>query len=258
MYGILYNAGTAYRGNYCNKKQVPCTATFAFTMKQAFPIYFYAGCIAADLLLIAWNKEDLRWCTKPLLMPLLAIWVWQKGRKIQAFPKRMLLAALALSWLGDVLLQTGNLFIPGLISFLLAHLAYSAFFIKSGRGPGQLQQEPLIGLPVVVFIALFLWLLYPFLSSMRLPVTVYALVIGLMLLLALNQRNRVNGKAATLLFSGALQFVLSDSLLAVNLFAYHHTILSLCVMATYASAQYLMVKGAMASFQPAADAGTAA
>lgn len=220
-------------------------------MKQKIVIYIYAICIAADLVFIALDLAPVRWITKSLLMPLLIGWVWQAGTHLPKLPKRLLIAALTFSWLGDILLQTGHQFLPGLVSFLLAHLVYIFFFLKSGSGKGQLQNEPLTGLPVIIFIALFLWLLYPFLSSMRIPVTVYALVIGSMLLMALNQRGRVGNKAAILFFNGALQFVLSDSLLAVNLFAFHHTILSLCVMATYASAQYLLVKGAFASFGPA-------
>lgn len=151
------------------------------------------------------------------------------------------------SWLGDVLLQAKGLFIPGLLSFLLAHLAYITFFVKTGTGKGQLQKEPVTGLPVIIYVILFLWLLYPFLNTLRVPVTIYAAVIGCMLLMALNQRGRVSSKAAMLLFNGALQFVLSDSLSAVNLFAFPHKILSLSVMVTYAGAQYLLVKGALTS-----------
>jgi uncharacterized membrane protein YhhN len=58
-------------------------------------------------------------------------------------------------------------------------------------------------------------------------------------------RRKINDVAATCFIIGATLFVISDSLLAVNLFAYSRMLLSLCVMLTYASAQYLIVKGTL-------------
>ena len=68
-----------------------------------------------------------------------------------------------------------------------------------------------------------------------------------MLLMAINTRQQINNKASTFLIIGALLFVLSDSLLAINLFVENHWVMSLSVMATYAAAQYLIVKGALAN-----------
>jgi len=68
-----------------------------------------------------------------------------------------------------------------------------------------------------------------------------------MLLASINMRRKTGDQAATLFISGAFLFVLSDSMLAVNLFAYNHLILSVCVMLTYAAAQYLIVRGVMVS-----------
>ncbi|HMO32620.1 MAG TPA: lysoplasmalogenase [Lacibacter sp.] len=213
--------------------------------KLRWPLLYWllAG---ADILLIWLEQDTARWYTKPLLMPVLALWLYQQRSRLTPGTLRIITTALACSWAGDVLLQVKGFFLPGLVSFLLAHLCYIIYFSrKTSPGKGLLQQEPLIGLPVAVYIGLFLWLLYPFLDTMRLPVTIYAGTIGLMLLLAINQRGKSSPRAATLFFNGALQFVISDSLLAVNLFAFHHQLLSICVMLTYASAQYLIVKGVL-------------
>ncbi len=200
----------------------------------------------ADLLLIYLNKNELRWFTKPLLMPLLAVafYLGSTHKKGQLFS--FILLALFLSLGGDVLLQVKGMFIPGLVSFLLAHVFYILYFLKTNRQKkGLLQFQPLIGLPVPVYILLFLYLLYPFLDTLKIPVTVYGITIGTMLLMAINTKRKVKDDASVLFFNGALQFVISDSLLAVNMFALNHLVLSLCVMITYASAQYLIVKGAL-------------
>lgn len=207
-----------------------------------FFIYFLVT--AADLLFIYLKLDEWRWLSKPLLMPLLIIAVYLNRKTIPLF--YWMLSGLALSWAGDVLLQLKGMFIPGLISFLLAHICYILYFIKiNSSHKGLLQLQPMIGLPVLIYILIFLWLLYPFLDAMRLPVTAYGITIGTMLLMSINTNRKVNASASVLFFNGALQFVISDSLLAVNLFAYSSTVLSLCVMATYASAQYLLVKGSM-------------
>ena len=66
-----------------------------------------------------------------------------------------------------------------------------------------------------------------------------------MLLIAMNTWQQINNRASNFFITGALLFVLSDSLLAVNLFVMQQWVLSLGVMATYATAQYLIVKGAL-------------
>lgn len=205
---------------------------------------FYFLITAVDLLFIYLKLDVWRWLSKPLLMPLLMFVIYSNRKTIPLF--YWMLYGLALSWTGDVLLQLKGMFIPGLVSFLLAHICYILYFIKiKPAQKGLLQLQPFIGLPVLIYIVIFLWLLYPFLDAMRLPVTAYGLTIGTMLLMSINTNRKVEATAAVLFFNGALQFVISDSLLAVNLFAYSSTVLSLCVMASYASAQYLLVKGSM-------------
>lgn len=222
-------------------------------MKQQSKIIFgiYAVVVLLELLFIYFNQTELRWFTKPLLMPLLMLGFYMNSGKRSGILFYLILFALFLSWAGDVLLQMKGMFIPGLVSFLLAHVFYIIYFIKTGKGKkGLLQLQPLTGMPVLVYILIFLWQLYPFLDALKIPVTVYGITIGTMLLMAINTRRKLNDDAAVLFFTGALLFVISDSLLAVNLFAKSHFILSLFVMLTYASAQYLIVKGALINNQP--------
>ena len=217
-------------------------------MKQPATIVFriYALVVVCELLLIYFQQPEWRWFTKPLLMPLLLLgfYVGSANRNNKGF--YFIVAALILSWAGDVLLQMKGMFIPGLISFLLAHIFYIVYFIRSNPvKKGLLQYQPLLVIPVLLYILLFLWLIFPYLNALKIPVTVYGITIGTMLLASINMRRKTNDKAATFFLIGALLFVVSDSLLAVNLFAYSSMLLGLCVMLTYASAQYLIVRGAL-------------
>ncbi|MBP6687339.1 MAG: lysoplasmalogenase [Lacibacter sp.] len=221
-------------------------------MKQQVRIIFgiYALVVMLELLFIYFEHAHLRWFTKPLLMPLLMLGFYTASGKRSGTLFNLILVALFLSWAGDGLLQMKGMFIPGLVAFLLAHIFYIAYFIRSNsRKKGLLQFQPLYTIPVLLYIILFLWLLYPYLDALKIPVTVYGITIGTMLLASINMRGRINDAAASFFIIGALLFVLSDSLLAVNLFAYSNIVLSLCVMITYASAQYLIVKGALANEQ---------
>jgi uncharacterized membrane protein YhhN len=215
-------------------------------MSRQHRIYFLLYLLVAvvDLVLIYYGQNQCRWFSKPLLMPLLIAAVYSCRSSVPLY--KMMIAGLALSWAGDVLLMMKGMFIPGLVSFLLAHICYCMYFIKMNTfKKGLLQQQPLIGIPVLVYIIIFLWLLYPFLDALKIPVTIYGITIGTMLLLSINTFQKVNRAATVLFFNGALQFVISDSILAVNLFAYSSVVLSLCVMITYTSAQYLLVRGSM-------------
>jgi uncharacterized membrane protein YhhN len=213
--------------------------------RATFLLWLYTFFVFLDLFFLIWQKDNLRWFSKPLLMPVLiaAFFASQAQKKGKAFS--LVLLALFLSWCGDVLLQAKDLFIPGLLSFLLAHVAYIIYFRSGSAGHGLLQKRPVLFLPVLLYIGLLLVLLFPHLGGLKIPVILYSATIGAMLLMALNTKHRLPASAASLFISGALLFVISDSLLAVNLFVVKHWIVGPFVMASYAAAQYLIVSGAM-------------
>lgn len=217
-------------------------------MKQQAKLLFllYAVVALLELLFIYTDQSTLRWFTKPLLMPLLMLGFSITSATRTGSLFKLIIAALFLSWCGDVLLQLNGFFIPGLISFLLAHFCYIAYFLQTEKTKkGWIQLHPLMALPVLLYILLFLYLLFPYLGALKIPVIIYGITIGSMLLMAMNTKYKLAAITATLFIIGALLFVISDSVLAINLFAYQHLSLSLLVMATYAAAQYLIVKAAI-------------
>jgi len=65
----------------------------------------------------------------------------------------------------------------------------------------------------------------------------------LMLLSALNRYGKVNGLSYILVVIGAMLFVISDSLIAVNKFHMKINFAGVMIMITYVTAQYLIVLG---------------
>lgn len=185
----------------------------------------------ADLILIA--QEDLhffRIFTKPFLVPLiLLMYLSGSGKFASANP--FFLAGLAGSFLGDVFLLFDWGFLPGLGSFLLAHVLYIISFSKL-RLAKMLASLPFI----LVYLSGLLYFLYPHLNEMKIPVFLYGTVISTMLYFSLCTKN-------SLLICGAFLFVVSDTLLAVNLFVSQALLTELLVMITYVSAQLLLVLG---------------
>ena len=76
---------------------------------------------------------------------------------------------------------------------------------------------------------------------MKIPVIIYALVISTMLLVAIKGYFTWNSKSGKLLLIGAVFFVLSDSILAINKFYVPIYLSSFWIMSTYLGAQFCIV-----------------
>ena len=98
-------------------------------------------------------------------------------------------------------------------------------------------------LAVLVYVIELLYILWPYLGGMKLPVVVYACVIGTMLAFALWQFGKLEKKTSLLFIGGAVFFVISDSLLAISKFKVHFPLSGILIMFTYCLAQYLLARG---------------
>jgi uncharacterized membrane protein YhhN len=75
------------------------------------------------------------------------------------------------------------------------------------------------------------------------PVVVYMLVILAMVISAYLRKNKANVLSYGLVFLGALCFVASDTILALNKFYQPMLWSNISIMMTYAIAQYLIILG---------------
>jgi len=91
---------------------------------------FALAAVATALAVIGRTRGPgwLHFAAKPLIVPglLLPVLTLPSGLPANALP--WLVAALSLAWVGDVALMFKRGFIPGLVAFLLAHVAYLACF----------------------------------------------------------------------------------------------------------------------------------
>jgi uncharacterized membrane protein YhhN len=143
------------------------------------------------------------------------------------------LAALLLSWLGDVFLlsRQASLFLAGLASFLLAHVAYGVAFTLHGQDP--LWFLIALGALIIPAAVVARWLRPHVTPRMKWPVGAYIAMITLMLALALGTRQTVIG-------SGALAFYISDISVARDRFVHRSFVNRLWGLPLYYLAQLLL------------------
>jgi uncharacterized membrane protein YhhN len=204
--------------------------------------------LAGDIAGIVLKNEWLQYICKPLIVLSLVGYFTSTVTNDKAKLAKWILLALLFSCAGDVLLmfqeRNPDFFLFGLSAFLIAHIFYIIFFHRV-RARENIKPNILFLLIVVAYYAgLIIWL-SPFLGDMKLPVRVYGIVISFMLMLALHMLFSRNKKAARWMVMGALLFVLSDSILAINRFYQPFEAANILIMLSYGLAQLFLVYGAV-------------
>lgn len=186
------------------------------------PVVFYSKIVLMPSLLLAFRKSAGR-----LLGPLLPAGL-----------------GLVFSTGGDILLllekNEGPLFFYlGLGSFLIAQLFYIRTFLL--LGPIRIPRT--WGLLYALYYLIFIGLLY---AAMDPPLLIAVVLYGLTLTaMAWNSWRTSGGTSlvSNLAVAGAILFVASDSLLAINRFSSPVPSAGFWIMTTYILAQYLIVEG---------------
>ncbi len=210
--------------------------------------FLFAALAIAVLNWIAVEKKIkiLEYFAKPGTMIALLIWLWQNG----VVQGDMLWFAVGAVFClaGDVFLMLPqNLFIAGLVSFLLGHIFYVIGF---NQPQPHLSWIVLVGALLLVFAIRWLFrhlaagLAAKGQHSLKWPVLVYSLVISLMVLSALSNIGRWELLPALLASAGALSFYASDSMLAWDRFVAPLPHARLRVMVTYHLGQFGILLGA--------------
>lgn len=196
------------------------------------------------------ENADLAFYSKPFLMPLLMIYFAVSSTEKNSILNFGLLALL-FSWIGDVVLmfqERGELyFMLGLGSFLVAHLIYiytykKAWWEKEENGLLPTQRVRYVFILVLAGCGL-VYVLLPKLGDLMVPVIIYASVIVAMAIFALNRFGYTSQASFGLVFFGAILFMMSDSILAVNKFMEPLSMAGFWIMFTYILAQFTIVRG---------------
>lgn len=194
------------------------------------------------------QNHALRLASKPWPVVLLALWIF-RAAPVDRY-RRAMLAGLACSLAGDVFLEVSprGLFLPGLVSFLVAHVFYVVAYLEDARAVA-----PLRALPAYAYGVGLLTALRPGLGRLTVSVAVYTAVICTMIWRAAARVGRVERTTAWLALVGAVTFALSDSLIAVGRFGGHlvaeplrtSTAWRLAIMTTYWLGQWAIAAAAV-------------
>ena len=179
---------------------------------------------------------------KPLLMPVLGVILWFNKNKINQSLFYSIAVALLFAFFGDVfLIFESDLFLFGLLSFLITHVIYILIFYKGLVIKMNLKFITIL-IGFILFYFLLIQLLFSYLNELLIPVCIYGLALVLMGVGAFLRAPALGYRSV--LF-GALLFILSDSILAINQFIYSSSLKNahLFVILFYVLAQYFIVKG---------------
>lgn len=179
----------------------------------------------------------LEWVAKPLATVAILLLALGAAPLPSARYRGLIGAGLICSLAGDILLMLPtDLFLAGLVAFLAAHVCYLTAFRSDGGGGGP------AGLLVLVVLAGagVLSVLWPSLGAMRIPVLLYVAVILTMCWMALGRWWVGRGPGSGLAAAGAVCFVVSDSILALDRFHSPVVMAPVLVLGTYYAAQVLI------------------
>jgi uncharacterized membrane protein YhhN len=216
-------------------------------MRRIFLLLFLVASVT-ELVAQLYSARELHHYVKPMLMIFLGLYyffsVTTEGRSV------VVLLAILFSFLGDSFLLYDSkepYFMLGLGSFLLAHVFYIFSFRQSRAeaSDDQLQtvRKARMAFPVILAATGLVIVLYPHLGALRLPVVVYAGVLMFMVLNALFRYEKASSRSFWMVSAGAILFMISDSILAINKFLEPVSNAGFAIMLTYLSAQYLIVEG---------------
>jgi len=162
-------------------------------------------------------------------------------RDMRGFVRICLTGALLGSVCGDILLDLpdAKVFIFGLVAFLVAHLFYTVLFFRYAKSPDGIGKVMMAGL--VLFAGAMIWIFRGIAPALYGPVVLYILVIVTMSIGALlvPAENR-------LLFWGALLFIASDVVLALNKFLMAVPYGRVINISLYFIAQFMIIMAARA------------
>jgi uncharacterized membrane protein YhhN len=202
-----------------------------------------AGCALADWYAVARADRRTETWAKPATLVALIVAACVLGAAGSS-AGRWLLAGLACGLAGDVFLlgRSDTRFRLGLASFLVGHVAFVVAFTRLGIDPPTWLWA--------AWVVLFGCLLYTRRvlpaamlrggQALALPVAIYTVVIGAMVIFAYDTGEPVIAVGATV-------FAASDSILAVDRFVEPKPWAPLAVMVTYHLGQALIVAGLLAA-----------
>ena len=211
-----------------------------------FLILFFLASIA-ELLAVSLGWKEVHMVAKAsIMLGLIGYYMGAVAKRNGHFIRAMFFC-----WAGDVLLlkqaDDEMFFILGLVAFLIGHLLYILAYreLRWADGGLRMPQKIRVSFPVALAGTGLIVVLLPTLGGLMIPVIVYAFVLMGMVMAAFFRYGRTSPDSFWFVAAGALLFMVSDSLLAINKFHTPFEFASPLIMLTYILAQYLIVQGVL-------------
>ncbi len=220
-------------------------------MRNKFQVYFlFLACLYLGV--EYFEQNTFRYILKPLLLLSLSIYFYKQTVGAKNLFSNLIQAGLFFSFIGDCALLFAGIselyFIIGLLFFLVAQVCYCSAFRKSHKNlwPPFFSLQFIVSvLPFVLLSAFVFFWIKDSLHNLLYPVLVYILVITLMGILAALRYKKVSFLSFSLILAGAIFFMISDTLLAINKFKEAFNLAGVSIMSTYILAQFLIVEGSL-------------
>ena len=191
-----------------------------------------------DIIGIVAEISMLQIVSKPLIiLTLITLYYFSALQRSSLY-----LIALLFSLLGDVfLLNKTNYFLLGIASFLITQIVYSILIIRL-LNKSTMKQKLLASFPFIIFLSILISVLGSNLDEYFFPVIIYGIAISIFGILSLLNYQLNRTKSSRFLLVGAVLFIISDSMIALNKFHEQKSFYPVAVMATYILAQYFIYK----------------
>jgi len=205
-------------------------------LRSKYFLLFFLLVSLVDIIAILNDNTLWQTISKPMIIPALMFY-YIAGSKSR---NKWYILALIFSFLGDVLLlDKSNLFLFGIGAFLVTQLLYVYIFSK-GLRKSSWRNRIFAFLPFLIFFFALIRVLKPGLHEFFVPVVIYGVAISIFGAISLLKYLETKDGASLSLISGALLFILSDSLIALHKFHEPRSIYPVAIMLTYILAQYLI------------------
>jgi uncharacterized membrane protein YhhN len=216
--------------------------------KELFPFIVVA---ILHLVSIGMSLDFLITPTKPLIM--ISLLHYFSKSVLDSPINKLVIFAILCSAIGDSAIifqnESSIFFMVGLGLFLLAHIGYS--FINFNLVNDDQRKIKIYWQDIPIIIAGFgvFLLIKDGVGDLRIPVLSYIVVITFMAITARQRYHRSDKESFWLIMTGAIFFMLSDTLLAMNKFLAPIENERILIMSTYIIAQFLIVKGIIVFIQ---------
>ncbi|MBX7181459.1 MAG: lysoplasmalogenase [Bacteroidia bacterium] len=219
--------------------------------KSNFTKYFL-GLFLLELGLEFFHIQWAIFLVKPAVTGFIIYYFYTQSKKnVSVFSKSILIGLIA-SLGGDIFLMfpryNPNFFLVGLVSFLIAHLFYiRGYFqnIKQSGHSNSFSVKVMVSNPIVLMSLAMYSLMKNDLGEMKIPVLFYMTAITCMGVMAGLRINHTSSSSWKKVLGGAILFLLSDSIIALNKFVHPFEYSNLAIMSTYYVAQFFIATGCL-------------